>query len=555
MPFVFVTDASYKHTLAAIRTLRRSGHVIACGDSLWHAVSFFSTATNERRLYPSPKHNPVHFVNTILKLAETEGFDAVLPVSYDACLSLTKLSQNFPKALLPTPRSMAVASDKARTQQLASSLNILTPLTRIVCDVSELYSISKDIGFPLILKDTYGSGRNIIVRSPDMLEKAGVKLHNYSTGRVIAQEYISGEGYGFFSLFLHGKKKSSFMHRRIREATLEGGSSTCAESFFDEELAELGSKLLTDLGWNGVAMVEFKRDKQGQYYLLEINPKLWGSLDLAIQSGVDFPNQIVDCITKGDCDEINRYAIGMRFQWPFPDDATRAFVDHSVAKDWISDLMNHSVKKNILPSDPVPTIILVGHTLLKIAVGSRKHNTLQGSTFELFPFQIKRTLLHYFRSQKSSPKNYRVIEPDLIATSGQPVSQKQVDWLIRHEGIRAILSLTEKNLKQLGFNLDELQEYKHVPMVDHLRPTQKQIDEAINFISNQYTRQSLLIHCEGGKGRTGVVLACFFGKRFHRNGFESVSVVRKISPDYIEGNQEKAVHDYLASNPRMDRSA
>ena len=57
-------------------------------------------------------------------------------------------------------------------------------------------------------------------------------------------------------------------------------------------------KLLIALHWHGVAMVEFKLDGQGQYWLMEINPRLWGSLALSIDAGVDFPMGLLQ-ISRG----------------------------------------------------------------------------------------------------------------------------------------------------------------------------------------------------------------------------------------------------------------
>ena len=49
------------------------------------------------------------------------------------------------------------------------------------------------------------------------------------------------------------------------------------------ETSAISEKLLDSLNWNGPAMVEFKLDQNlNEYKLIEINPKLWGSLDLTI---------------------------------------------------------------------------------------------------------------------------------------------------------------------------------------------------------------------------------------------------------------------------------
>lgn len=80
------------------------------------------------------------------------------------------------------------------------------------------------------------------------------------------------------------------MHKRIRELYTMGGPSTCAISVYDPKLLDYGLKILGALNWHGIAMVEFKKDsKDGTFKLMEINPKFWGSLDLAIASGIDFP--------------------------------------------------------------------------------------------------------------------------------------------------------------------------------------------------------------------------------------------------------------------------
>ena len=56
-----------------------------------------------------------------------------------------------------------------------------------------------------------------------------------------------------------------------------------------------GKKILDELKWEGVAMVEFKKDNStGMYNLMEINAKFWGSLDLALVCGADFPGLMID---------------------------------------------------------------------------------------------------------------------------------------------------------------------------------------------------------------------------------------------------------------------
>jgi predicted ATP-grasp superfamily ATP-dependent carboligase len=86
-----------------------------------------------------------------------------------------------------------------------------------------------------------------------------------------------------------GRLLAAFCHRRLREYPVSGGPSTLAVSVRDPRLVELGTALLRALDWVGVAMVEFKQDGRGEYRLMEVNPRLWGSLPLAIAAGVNVP--------------------------------------------------------------------------------------------------------------------------------------------------------------------------------------------------------------------------------------------------------------------------
>jgi protein-tyrosine-phosphatase len=104
------------------------------------------------------------------------------------------------------------------------------------------------------------------------------------------QEYIGGRGLGIEFLFNQGQRVWHFAHERIHEYPLTGGASTYRRSVHaDPTLLEQAQQLLAALRWHGVAMVEFKVGRDGSFYLMEINPRLWGSLALSIDAGVNFP--------------------------------------------------------------------------------------------------------------------------------------------------------------------------------------------------------------------------------------------------------------------------
>jgi hypothetical protein len=95
----------------------------------------------------------------------------------------------------------------------------------------------------------------------------------------------------------------------------------------DEGLQRQSEALLDQLGWNGVAMVEYKRDiATGTPYLMEINGRFWGSLQLAIDAGVDFPNLLLAAELGQPVEPVVDYQIGVRWRWWW------GSVDHLLAR-------------------------------------------------------------------------------------------------------------------------------------------------------------------------------------------------------------------------------
>jgi len=129
------------------------------------------------------------------------------------------------------------------------------------------------------------------------------------------QEYIPGnEIYGVSALLnKDSKPRAVFVHKRIRQFPITGGPSTYRVSVSKPSLAKLGLKLLEEMKWYGVAMVEFKIDiRDGKPKLIEVNPRFVGSLSLAIAAGVDFPHLLYKMAINGDIQPTYNYKIGVK---------------------------------------------------------------------------------------------------------------------------------------------------------------------------------------------------------------------------------------------------
>jgi predicted ATP-grasp superfamily ATP-dependent carboligase len=350
---VLVTDAENKNALAAVRSLARSGAAVVAGSTRRLARSFWSRHRESTLRYPPPERED-EFVDAVLAAVRERSIDVVLPVGDAANRTCSRqLERLSPHVAVPVAdwRAMEIASSKRLTFPYAAEVGIDAPRT-----YADPTAVDR---FPVVVKRSTVAGGVRYVNDAAELAAA-------DTSDAVVQEWIPGEGYGFFALFEHGRERAVFMHRRLREYPVTGGASTAAESVDDPELRRLGLELLRALGWHGVAMVEFKRDsRDGRFRLMEINPKLWGSLDLSIAAGVDFPTLAAEMALGRLDGAAPGYRTGVRFRWVF-DDLMHVAARPGSLRAFLRDFRDPRVHQDVWLSDPGPALFDAARTGLQL---------------------------------------------------------------------------------------------------------------------------------------------------------------------------------------------
>ena len=110
---------------------------------------------------------------------------------------------------------------------------------------------------------------------------------------IIIQEYIQGEGVGYSVFAKKGKIVSGFGHKRLAEYPVSGGSSVYRENYENEEIRSVSEKIVIATQWSGFAMFEFKLTPDNEIYLIEVNPRIWGSINQGLQNGVNYFEEIL----------------------------------------------------------------------------------------------------------------------------------------------------------------------------------------------------------------------------------------------------------------------
>jgi len=362
---ILVTQGDMKHTLGIVRSLGTRGanvHVLAESKRAAAAISRFC-----KQAHIMASSTEKEYVRQLLDILKSQDFDVLIPVGYPVteytARAFSDISAVVNIVLAPI-ESIEFASNKPEITRFADSVGVPTPRTTVVASLAEVQQAGDEMGYPLIIKGRRETGSgivSIVQRSEDLYEayKDLVDRHGLeaSVDFPIIQEFIPGWGCGFFAIYDNGKAKRVFMHRRVREYPISGGSSSCAESFYDESLKEHGIKLLDSLKWHGVAMVEFRYDtSRHDYRLIEINPKFWGSLDLALKAGADFPGDMVKIAMGNEISYTETYK-SVRFQWPFYGDFLHVFDTPSLSPRILGDFLNPRVSKNFRLDDPLPDMV------------------------------------------------------------------------------------------------------------------------------------------------------------------------------------------------------
>jgi len=328
MPRVFVTDGHWRKTLAVVRSLGRRGVAVTVGESSRLATSLFSKYCNRRVVYPSVRRHPEAFLAFLRRELRKADYDLVMPMEEETLLLLAQHREELaPVARLPIPTSEAIirVRDKGWLLHHASQQGIPIPRTCWVKTMDDLKAIKDTVPPPWVIKPRVSSGSfgiAYVEREGDLLA-AYEKVHKQFPFPLI-QERIppQGEAFGCSALMGRGGEvKARFTHRRLREYPITGGPSTLRESVHHPQIEELGIQLLRSLQWYGVAMVEFKVDpRDNQPKLMELNPRFWGSLPLAIHAGVDFPYLVYKMAMGEEFDPVLEYETGVRCRWLLPGD-------------------------------------------------------------------------------------------------------------------------------------------------------------------------------------------------------------------------------------------
>jgi predicted ATP-grasp superfamily ATP-dependent carboligase len=323
---ILLTDGDQRSTLAAVRALGRAGYEVYVAESSAGSLASRSRQCRGTVVYPSPYDNESGFVEALVGAATRLDLQFVLPMTDITSAVLAERREAFAprvRVAVPDADTFWQASDKNALHRRAEQLGVPTPTTHYV-ERGEWPDLT-GIPVPCVIKPARSRVRTAsgwvktAVLRADSVDEAASLLNSRPELRYgcMIQRVVEGDGVGLFALCDRGEPRLLFAHRRLREKPPWGGVSVLREAVaIDPVAADYATRLLRALGWHGVAMVEFKRDRvTGVPILMEVNARFWGSLQLAIDAGVNFPVEAVKLWLGEPVGTQTAYHVGVRSRW------------------------------------------------------------------------------------------------------------------------------------------------------------------------------------------------------------------------------------------------
>ena len=325
---VLVTDGEQRSSLAVVRALGRAGISVTVGSSVPTSLAGRSRYCARTVCYSSPWESPEGFQASLRQEMMRGPYHMVLPMTDVTARLVAEARETLIPSVqrsLPQEEQVKRAQDKRHMLLVARQLGIACPETFLLNEEESIKDVARVVRYPAVIKPRYSRffrDGTWVVGSVQYAHDPEDLIAKYREAEAqiphpMVQEKIEGEGQGIFLLLWDGELKAAFHHQRLREKPPWGGVSVYCESVpLNEKLVEQSYALLQAIRWQGPAMVEYKVDRRDRRAkLMEVNGRFWGSLQLAIDAGMNFPLLFYRLATGEHVPAQFNYKAGVKSRW------------------------------------------------------------------------------------------------------------------------------------------------------------------------------------------------------------------------------------------------
>jgi len=316
-----VLDAILRQSLVTVRTLGQRGmRVAALETSAFKLIPTFSSRWCQHS-YIAPKYDQSDepFVE-YLKLFLQKNATRMLFTSADGTLEILRAHraefEPLTRLAIGNEAALEIATNKDQTLEIAHRLGLGVPEGVTLFSRAEVKEALKIIGLPAVVKPNeswlWGDQHGVrldcaLVATSDEAYQAVERL-TQDGGSVLFQKFLTGRRESMSFLYANGEMYARFAQWAKRTQPQLGGTSVYRKSIaIPDDIGPQAELLIREINLDGYSEVEFRRDADGKPYLMEINPRLSASVEVAVRAGVDFPYLMYQWAMGERIDHINSY--------------------------------------------------------------------------------------------------------------------------------------------------------------------------------------------------------------------------------------------------------
>jgi predicted ATP-grasp superfamily ATP-dependent carboligase len=322
-----VLDLDTRAGLCSVRSLGRAG-VSVVGAAREARASGLRTRYAARTVVlPAPEEDFDAYAGAILAEVTANPVDAIL-CSVDWSVEALHRHRDeigrYASTGLAAPEAVELALSKERTLELAESLGVPTPRSLRITTPDELEAAVPDISFPCVFKPETswrplaGGGERlgpVLVADADGARSLAATMVR-PDAPVLVQQLVPGVRETIKLFRVDGRTVALLAMTIDRMWPPLGGSSVMRRTVAPpEDVRAHAERLVAEIGLDGYSEVEFRRDDEGRPYLMEVNPRLSQSVEVALRAGVDFPRMQFEWARGRDVQVPAAARVGLRVGW------------------------------------------------------------------------------------------------------------------------------------------------------------------------------------------------------------------------------------------------
>ncbi len=315
---ILIADTG-QHVFEACRHLSRNGHEIILGvKSPMQAHIANNLFRHIHKAVVVNNKEGAGRITELKRIYDEQKCDIFFPFGYYLITDYINSIAQDSSVRMRTPYGAEEVywdlSDKNKLYDTLEGTDILLPKSYGCIRKGDCPEIDR---FPVIVKLTRGKGINgNVILARDMDEITNFLSKAEDEDEFIVQQYIPGHVYDVGGFAIEGELFYSVPQRRTITFPLRGGVAAVNDIYDDPQLIEKAAIIMKRSGWTGPFQVEFRQDPStGEYYLIEVNAKMWGSSPLSLKANPDILNIALEVASGRIPEKSLNYKRGLRYRW------------------------------------------------------------------------------------------------------------------------------------------------------------------------------------------------------------------------------------------------